>query len=77
MNRCQLSLGSTRRYHIDIIDNNNDNNIGVIVNNINNIDNDIINNNKSIDLKEFVVDSRHPGDTHACWVRVRPAVADT
>ena len=28
-------------------------------------------------VREFVVDSRHPGDTHACWVRVRPAVADT
>ena len=27
-------------------------------------------------LREFV-DSRHPGDTHACWVRVRPAVAAT
>ena len=41
----------------------------------NNIDND---NNKSNDiLREFVVDSRHPGDTHACWVRVRPAAADT
>ena len=56
-----------------------------IINNINNNDNNEKNNdnnsnnkNNSNDiLREFVVDSRHPGDTHACWVRVRPAVADT
>ena len=55
---------------IDNINTNDDND-----NNNNNNKNN--NNNNNDILREFVVDSRHPGDTHACWVGVRLAVADT